>query len=408
LLAESPGGDSEVLGLMRRARAVALTGAALTLAAFGFDAAPLFVTGLGFFLIGALVPGATWLAARGARVTRSIDADHALEGELVRATIEVRGGVFGLPGAVVNDPVLLRPIDVTARPTLRPAANATTLTATARFDRRGRHRLPAPELILTDPLGLATITRRGAPDAHGRSELLVLPRTEPVRWRIDTRARRRLGGDLDPTHAEEPLAAVDVDGLRPYREGTPASRINWPALARGRGLQERRLSADASERPLVVLDARIPPGMTSIRAEPYLDALVRAAASLTLELARAGGCRLLLPGDRRPTALAPDLRGWPALHIRLALIGEDGEPVPAPARAAEGAGGAGLFYLALTAPGHPPARMRRTPGTPAALVVPTELASSAQTPSFTVAGCDGYATGIGRARRAARGQVAVT
>jgi uncharacterized protein (DUF58 family) len=380
---------------MRRARAVALSGAALTLAAFGFDAAPLFVTGLGFLAIGVLVPAATWLAARQARVTREIEADHALEGEPVSATIEVQAGPLGLPGAVVNDPILRVPIEVGRGPSWRPKAHTTRMTTTARFERRGRHRLPPPELIVSDALGLATIRRRGGwgrIHADATSEVLVLPRIEPVRWRIDARARRRLGGDSSA--GDEPLAAVDVDGLRPYREGTPASRINWPALARGRGLQERRLSADASARPLVVLDARIPPGMTSMRAQPYLDALVRAAASLTLELARSGGCRLLLPGDRRPAALAPDLRGWPALHIRLALVGEDGEPVPAPAR---GGGGGGA--------GFPPAALRSAHGGPAALVVPTELASSTQTPSFTVAGCDGYATGVGGGRRLARTRV---
>jgi uncharacterized protein (DUF58 family) len=384
---------------VNRARAVALSGAALTLAAFGFDAAPLFVVGVAFVAIGVLVPATTWLAARQARVTRTIDADHALEGEPVTATIEIRAGPLGLPGAILNDPVLHAPIEIHARPSLRAGAHATKLTATARFERRGRHRLPAPELIVSDALSLATITLRAT--AHPTTEVLILPRTEPVRWQIGTRARRRLGADSGA--AFEPLAAVDVDGLRPYREGTAASRIHWKTLARGCDLQERRLSADADARPLIVLDARVPPGMTATRAQPLLDALVRAAASLTVELARAGGCRLLLPGDRRPTALGPDLRGWPALHIRLALVGEDGDPVPAPARAAEGAGGAGLFYLALRAASRAP----KAQGAPAALVIPTELTTGTETPSFTVAGCDGYATGVGGNRRVVRRRVPV-
>ena len=55
--------------------------------------------------------------------------------------------------------------------------------------------------------------------------------------------------------ASEAMAAVDVDGLRPYRPGTPASRIHWPAVARGAGLIERRLQADGDSRPMIVLDA---------------------------------------------------------------------------------------------------------------------------------------------------------
>ena len=124
----------------------------------------------------------------------------------------------------------------------------------ARFARRGLRRLEPPSLIVRDMLELASATRVGEGSAQ---ELLVLPRTEPVRWSGRDRGQRRAEGS-DSRHAEEPLAAVDVDGLRPYRPGTPASRIHWAALARGAGLLERRLRADGDTRPLVVLDARAP------------------------------------------------------------------------------------------------------------------------------------------------------
>ena len=61
-----------------------------------------------------------------------------------------------------------------------------------------------------------------------------------------------------------------------------------------------------------------------------LDAAVRAAASLTLELARAGGCGLLLPGEQRATAIDRELITWPAAYARLALV-EGGPQAPAPA-----------------------------------------------------------------------------
>src|SRR5205807_7539470 len=106
----------------------------------------------------------------------------------------------------------------------------------------------------------------------------------------------------------DPLAAVDIDGLRPYRHGTSASRIHWPAFARGAGLLERRLRADSDMRPLVVLDAR------GSGPPEHLDAAVRAAASLTLELARRRGCRVLLPGERRGIVVEPDLVAWRRVH----------------------------------------------------------------------------------------------
>ena len=47
---------------------------------------------------------------------------------------------------------------------------------------------------------------------------------------------------------------------------------------------------------------------------------VRAAASLCVHLAHAGGCALLLPGERRPVEIGRDLGAWPALHARLAVV----------------------------------------------------------------------------------------
>jgi len=79
-------------------------------------------------------------------------------------------------------------------------------------------------------------------------------------------------------------------------------------------MMERRLRAESDTRPLILLDPR------GAAAEEDLDAAVRAAASLTVHLARAGGCALLLPGERRPVILEPTLGGWPHAHARLALI----------------------------------------------------------------------------------------
>ena len=128
----------------------------------------------------------------------------------------------------------------------------------------------------------------------------------------ERRGRRR--GSEARARAADALAAVDLDGLVPYRPGTSAARIHWPALARGAGLIERQLRAEADSRPLVVLDPRAPADSEA------LDAAVRAAASLVLEHARGGGCGLLLPGDRRPSTIEPDLVAWPSAHARLAVV----------------------------------------------------------------------------------------
>jgi uncharacterized protein (DUF58 family) len=179
---------------------------------------------------------------------------------------------------------------------------------------------------------------------------------------------------------------VDIDGLRPYREGTSASRIHWPALARGAGLLERRLLPDSDTRPLVVLDAR---GAGPIE---HLDAAVRAAASLTLELARQGGCRLLLPGERRAVMVEADLSSWSSVHARLALV-EGGEGTSAPALGATRSLGP-VFYVAAQSLERLPAALAGAAGGACVLVVPVQLG---QRPSggaaFEVAGCRGYVLG---------------
>src|SRR5947199_4686424 len=114
---------------------------------------------------------------------------------------------------------------------------------------------------------------------------------------IDVRAHGGAGG-VSAFSAALPLvqsmSSPYVSGLRPYRPGTPGSRISWPALARGAGLLGRRLRSDRDSGPLVVLDVRWSGPSARV------DAAVRAAASLTVELARRSGCDLLVPGERRP------------------------------------------------------------------------------------------------------------
>ena len=376
-----------------RAAAVALCGIALTLAAFMFDAAPLFVPGVAFTLLGALTPMWVWGSARGATVERHLLEDRVIEGEPVEAMIEVRRGPLGLPGGEVLDPLAGTPVSLSRPLSLIAGGSKADVRVVARFARRGLLRLEPPCLIVRDMLELASASRMGDGSAD---ELLVLPRTEPVRWTGRERGSRAEGSDA--RQADEPLAAVDVDGLRPYRPGTPASRIHWAALARGAGLLERKLRADGDTRPLIVLDARCP------GPEEHLDAAVRAAASLTLELARRGGCRVLLPGDRRPVTVESNLKSWAGVHTRLALI-ERGADARAPALSA-GARPGPVFYVAARPLDRVPTALTGAGRAGCVIVLPKGLAQLAATPTFTVAGCRGYALrarGMVSGERAAAG-----
>jgi uncharacterized protein (DUF58 family) len=368
-----------------RAAWVAVGGLTLLLFALLFDAGPLFVPGVAFTFLGTATPAWIWIAARGARVERELHADRVVEEEPLEATIEVSRGPWGLPGGELRDPLAGTPVSL--RGWLSPLSGDRTATVrvVARFARRGRVRVQPPSLVVHDPLDLARVVR---PSAGPSEDVLVLPRTERVQWLARDLPHPDRHTGRTPT---EPVAATEIDGLRPYRPGTPASRIHWPALARGAGLLERRLQADGNTRPLVVLDNRC------TGPAEYLDAAVRAAASLVLELARHGGCSLLLPGGRRPLDIEPDLGAWTGAHVRLALV----EPAPerqAPALAA-GARRGRLFYIAAQPTDRLPAKLAASCDGIGVLVLPSVLCQAIPlTPGFEVAGCRGFVVGPARSR----------
>ena len=233
--------------------------------------------------------------------------------------MELRTGVLPPPGGELLEPLLGWPVPVAGRWSRRVRINV-------RFSRRGRRHLEPTRLVIRDPLGL---DRREILGERGQ-ELLVLPRVEPVEPVRGAGAKGSAadeGMQFSPSQRiERSTAELEIDGLRPYREGAPASRIHWPAVARSGEMIERRLVAGLDAAPLVVLDATRPP------SEEALDAAVRAAASLCIHLARAGGCAILLPGERRAVEVGSDLGAWPAVHVRLALV----EPAHAPPAAIHG------------------------------------------------------------------------
>lgn len=378
--------------LARRAIAVSCAGLALLLIAFLFDAAPLFVPAVALALIGLAAPAWVWCSATGAKAIRHLQAERVVEEQPLSATIEVRRSRLGLPGAEVIDPFTGSRLELSGPLSPFRGGRTANVKVVTRFPRRGLQKLAPPSLIARDPLDLARVkTISSAPP----QQLLVLPRTEPVRWLISGRGRHfELPDGQSPAEA---FAAVDVDGLRPYRIGTPASRIHWPAVARGAGLIERRLRADGDTRPLVVLDPR------GVGPAESLDAAVRATASLTLELARSGGCGLMLGGEQRVTPIDRELVTWPAAYARLALI-EGGQYARAPALGSSGGRLGATIYVAVAPPDRLVALLSSSGQGPVVLVVPDQLLADGRPrgvrgpmrPAFEVSGCRGFLLGARR------------
>jgi uncharacterized protein (DUF58 family) len=367
---------------MQRAALTAALGAVLMLAAALFDGEPLYVPGAALVLLA--VVSTLWVraGARAARVQRTLTVRRVVEDEPVTATIVVRGGPLALAGTTLADPLLDAPVPVPS------GGRAGSVRIDVRFSRRGRRTLAPPSIVVRDPLGLSSRTVEG----EGNDELLVLPRIEPV-----TTLGGRDGGHAlgRAARAAGQAAEVEIDGLRPHRIGSPASRIHWPTLARGVGLMERHLRPEGDARPLIVLDPR------GAASGEDVDAAVRAAASLCVHLARQGGCAILLPGERRPVTVEAELAGWPHVHARLALVRDDARPAGAVVLARDTM----VLYVSARASLRLPTVLVRCPARRRVLVVPQPLA--ARRASFTVAGCLGYELRARSARGGGQQRLAV-
>jgi uncharacterized protein (DUF58 family) len=308
------------------------------------------------------------VAVSGLGTERVLAARTVVEDEPVTVRLRVSPTLW-IPGGEIHDGLLPQPVEVA------PGGRGARIRVVARFDRRGRRTLPPGRVVIRDPFGFAQSHR----PLGELDELLVLPRVEPL---------RPPGGAGDPLSAAGmaalagAVADADVDGLRPLRDGTPASRIHWPAFARGAGLHERRVLPEADAQPLVVLDTRGP------RSVADLDAAVRAAASLCHALATAGGCGLLLPGERRQRPIGEGLRGWTDAWSRLALVEASALP-PAPAAIARARA---IIWVSARAGVAPPLAGRR--GADVRIHVRPRLEGAPPAAAvLQVAGCDGVLLG---------------
>jgi uncharacterized protein (DUF58 family) len=358
---------------MRRAAGSAALGAVLLLCAATFAIRSMYIPGVTFLVLG--VGFAIWvtLATAGAGLKREPGPATVEEDAPWPLRIVVTTGIVPPPGGEVIEPLLKAPLRLSKMGVGRDGKRRVRVEV--RFGRRGRRRIEGARLVVGDPLGLAT---REIESAVEYSEVLVLPKIEPVvpvegGGAPGTQSRGREGGDGGGA-ARAPAPEMELDVLRPYRPGSPATRIHWPTLARTGELMERRFVADPRARPLIVVDSHDPVG------ERELDAAVRAAASLAFYLARAGGCGVLLPGDRQPTLLRQDMRGFAEVHARLALL-EPATSIPALSR--RPGGGSVVWVTASHAIPSLPARLGA-----GWIVAPHPLAAGAPA-EFRVNGCIG-------------------
>ena len=312
---------------------------------------------------------AAWigLGAWGATVRRTVAKRSVVEEEPLAVRIEALRGRLPLPPGWIDEPLLPEPVRLTAgRSRARVRAEVT-------FARRGRRLLAPPALVLRDPFGLAQRVVTG-PQAD---EVLVLPRVLPVRATAG-------GGEGVAAHAAAALVAAaetEIDGLREHREGSPASRIHWPTVARGAGLMERKLISEADSRPLVVLDPR---GARLAGRARRRSARGRLASPSTSPArpAAAWCCRATAARSRSTPTCWPG----PQAHVRLALMEDTTGPALTAAQNRRGL----VVFVAARIVDRPPRGLGRTPGG-CLIVVPGAIAGRSAV--LEVAGCQGFVAG---------------
>lgn len=365
-----------------RPLAIALLGVGLCLAGATFDSPSLYVPGVALVATALLATAWVLMAASGAGIERRAGPHAVTEEEPYPLRVEMTTGIVPPPGGELIEPLLGWPVPIAGRWSRRVRINV-------RFSRRGRRVLEPGRLLIRDPLRLFSREIVG----EDRHEVLVLPRIEPVTapGGSGAGAGGHGGQGIDPgvmgRRLDASMAELEIDGLRPYREGAPASRIHWPSVARSGEMLERRLVAELDSAPLIVVDPSAPSG------EEGLDKAVRAAASLCVHLASEGGCAVLLPGDRRPIEIGHDMGAWPGVHVRLALVESGSSP---PSSTLGPRGGAVIWVTGADLRSAPRALERLPAG---ARIVVSPAALPGVRPLFEVAGCTGSL--VERVRRAA-------
>lgn len=291
-----------------RAAGAAALGTALLAVGVLFGTASLLVPGIALWLL--VVVAGFWVVLAGSltSVERGAVPKRLAEDERFIFSLRAHSPV-PLPIARLFDPLLRAPRDLSL-------SRGWVIETPVSFPRRGRRVVEPARFEISDPLRLWV---RTISSAEG-GELLIVPKTFDVELPPLSGPGRAGAGGRRATQAvantgrDASAVEFEIDGLRSYREGTPASRIHWPSVARGGEIVERRLIAGSDSLPLLVLDAGAPID------EASLDRAVRAAASLCLALARRRGCAVLLPGERRATELDGRLGRWTEIHERLALV----------------------------------------------------------------------------------------
>ena len=369
---------------MRGAPTAAGLGVALALAGLGFGLPSLVVAGVGMAGLAGLAVAWVELALP-RELIRLPGPPRVVEGEPFELRLQTVGGRVPPPAGELTDPVLSEPVAI------GPRWRRSMITEVS-ISGRGRHRLRPTRLEIRDPLGLHV----RAVESADPGELLVLPRVEPVvaagGGAGGTRASVLAGLESGTAVSQVDARAIEleVDGLRSLPRRQPGLA---DPLAGGRPHRGASSSATWSPGPTPHRwsSSTRPVPRARRRSTPPCAPPLRSAH----HLAGRGGCAVLLPDDRRPTEIESDLRAWPQVHARLALV----EPATSPPALIRSLRSGEVYLVSSRAGATIPPSLRGGSGR-RFLVTPQSSWKGAAV--FTVAGCVGRRVDRARGRMAKR------
>lgn len=215
-------------------------------------------------------------AALGASLTREpriagrlqLDRDRALEGEDIRATLDL----VGMEGAARVDVVLPLPDELVAkeRNPVAIAATQNTLELTLGCARWGAFRVGPALVRAHDALGFHTWEA----DVGASQPLRVYPSVETMRALLEPlETEVYVGNQVARTRGE----GIEFADIREWTPGDPTRRINWRASARRGDLWVNEQHPERNTDIVLFLDTFTD---VSLGHRGTLDLTVRAAASL--------------------------------------------------------------------------------------------------------------------------------
>ena len=246
-----------------RLRAYPALCAALLLAAIGLRRPELVAVAAPFGLIAAIGLARSAPPAVAARLVPG--ELRAVEGDRIRAAVEVSAPRLWQVDIALQPPAGLSPVDGPPRRAVRPRPDAHAVEFELACDRWGGFVVPA-RIRVREPLGLrewwATLDPPLQVRVHPRIEALRAP-PRPVRTQAS------VGSDTSRAAGE----GLEFADLRPYREGDRLRRVNWRVSAR-RGTLHTNLHHPERNADVVLF-------LDSFAESPVsLDLAVRAASAL--------------------------------------------------------------------------------------------------------------------------------